>query len=408
MMDGADSARDPCRIARRVFALRRFVLFIVCRRILLFESANKPGPKAGRHDKTGSRRKSRKMKKPSKPLSCTGKTSLIKEQLIELYRYLIVTRLFDEKTVRLKRQAKLTGGVFTSLGQEATAVGTAYALEPQDFIAPLTRDIGACFVKGIEPKLIFLQYFGRRTAPSRATDVQFHFADIEKGFVGPISHLGDLIAVMAGVLIASRMRGENRVAVAYLGEGASSTGAFHEGVNFAAVQRLPLITVIENNGYAYSTPSAMQCAAASFVDKAKGYGIKGMKVDGNDIVACYETMNEACNYARKGGGSVLIEAETYRRKGHAEHDDQAYVPEGEIEWWATHNDPVVRFERYLKSKRILSAKKLETIRAEVADYLDKQADEAEKAPKPEGEDAAWEVFDNDLVKPAFRKKVLEK
>ena len=225
------------------------------------------------------------MKNPKKPLSCTDKTSLSNDRLVELYRYLKLTRMFDEKTVLLKKQSKLTGGVFTSLGQEATAVGTAYALEPQDFIAPLIRDIGACFVKGIEPREIFLQYFGRGTAPSRATDVQFHFADLEKGFVGPISHLGDMIPVMTGILLAAKMKGEKRVAVAYIGEGASSTGTFHEGVNFAAVKKLPLITVIENNGYAYSTPTVHQCAAESFVDKALGYGIKGMKVDGNDVVA---------------------------------------------------------------------------------------------------------------------------
>ncbi len=294
------------------------------------------------------------MKPPKKPLSCTDKTSLSDKQLVEMYRFLKLTRMFDEKTVRLKKQSKLTGGVFTSLGQEATAVGTAFALEPQDFIAPLIRDIGACFVKGIEPRTIFLQYFGRGTAPSRATDVQFHFADLEKGFVGPISHLGDMIPVMTGILLAARMRNENRVAAAYLGEGASSTGAFHEGVNFAAVKKLPLITIIENNGYAYSTPTNEQAACKQFVDKAIGYGIFGLQVDGNDVVACYETMKKAVSHARSGKGSVLIEAMTYRRKGHAEHDNQAYVPAGEIEWWAEHNDPVTRCERFLIDKGIFS------------------------------------------------------
>ncbi|MDQ3042829.1 MAG: thiamine pyrophosphate-dependent enzyme, partial [Acidobacteriota bacterium] len=192
------------------------------------------------------------LKKSTEPLSCTRETSLTKEQFLEMYRFVKMTRMFDEITVRLKRQAKLTGGVFTSLGQESTAVGTAFALSKQDFIAPLIRDIGAVFVKGILPRTIFAQYLGKANAPSRATDVQFHFADLEKGFVGPISHLGDMIPVMTGVLLASRMKKEDRVAVAYLGEGASSTGTFHEGVNFAAVQKLPLITLIENNGYAYS------------------------------------------------------------------------------------------------------------------------------------------------------------
>jgi pyruvate dehydrogenase E1 component alpha subunit/2-oxoisovalerate dehydrogenase E1 component alpha subunit len=325
-----------------------------------------------------------------------------------MYRFVKMTRMFDEKTVTLKRQAKLTGGVFTSLGQEATAVGTAFALEKQDFIAPLIRDIGAVFVKGILPRTIFAQYLGRANAPSRATDVQFHFADLEKGFVGPISHLGDMIPVMTGVLLAARMKKENRVAAAYIGEGASSTGAFHEGVNFAAVQRLPLITIIENNGYAYSTPTRHQCAAANFVDKAIGYGILGLSVDGNDVVACYETMKKAVGHARSGNGSVLIEAHTYRRKGHAEHDNQSYVPEGEIEFWAKNNDPIERFERFLIREKHAAQKDLDKTIVEITDYLQAELEIAESAPVPEPESAAYDVFDNRVVRPAFKRGILEK
>lgn len=347
------------------------------------------------------------LKKSNKPLSCTKKTSLKKEQFLELYRFVKMTRMFDEITVRLKRQSKLTGGVFTSLGQEATAVGTAFALERQDFIAPLIRDIGAVFVKGIRPREIFASYLGRANAPNRATDVQFHFADLEKGFVGPISHLGDMISVMTGVLLASRMKKENRVAVAYLGEGASSTGAFHEGINFAAVQKLPLITIIENNGYAYSTPTRNQCNAAQFVDKAIGYGILGLQCDGNDIVACYETMKAAVEHARSGKGSVLIEAMTYRRKGHAEHDNQSYVPAGEIDFWAQNNDPIDRYERFLTTEKIATEKDLQKTVAEVSEYLESELAIAEEAGFPTPESAAYDVFDNKIVKPAFKKKVLE-
>ena len=346
-----------------------------------------------------------KHKKPRKPLSCSTETDLTNEQKVEIYRYLLLTRLFDEKTVRLKKQSKLTGGVFTSLGQEATAVGTAFALQKQDFIAPLIRDIGACFVKGILPRTIFLQYFGRRTAPSRATDVQFHFADLENGMVGPISHLGDMIPVMAGILVASRQKGEDRVAVAYVGEGATSTGAFHEGVNFAGVKNLPLITVIENNGYAYSTPTAEQSACQHFVDKALGYGILGLNVDGNDAIACYEVMKKAADYARSGNGSVIIEAHTYRRKGHAEHDNQAYVPEGEIDSWAEHNDPIDRYERYLLEEEILDHSKIEEMRQSVIEFLDLEAEWAESEPPPEPEDAAMDVFDNTVTPPAYKKKL---
>lgn len=348
------------------------------------------------------------LKKSTEPLSCRSETSLTKKQLLEMYRFVKMTRMFDEKTVTLKRQAKLTGGVFTSLGQEATAVGTAYALEEQDFIAPLIRDIGACFVKGILPRTIFAQYLGKANAPSRATDVQFHFADLEKGFVGPISHLGDMIPVMTGVLLAARMKKENRVAVAYIGEGASSTGAFHEGVNFAAVQKLPLITIIENNGYAYSTPTRMQAACENFVDKAAGYGVLGLTVDGNDIVACFETMKQAVEHARGGRGSVLFEAHTYRRKGHAEHDNQSYVPDGEIEFWAENNDPIARYERFLVEEKYATQKILDETAKEIAEYLQAELDIADAAPAPDAETAAYNVYDNSVMPPAFKKKVLEK
>ncbi len=348
------------------------------------------------------------LKKSNELLSCTSETSLTKEQFLEMYRFVKMTRMFDEMTVRLKRQAKLTGGVFTSLGQEATAVGTAFALEEKDFIAPLIRDIGAVFVKGILPRTIFAQYLGKANAPSRATDVQFHFADLEKGFVGPISHLGDMIPVMTGVLLAARMKRENRVAVAYIGEGASSTGAFHEGVNFAAVQKLPLITIIENNGYAYSTPTRNQCAAANFVDKSISYGILGLSVDGNDVVACYETMKKAVEHARGRNGAVLIEAHTYRRKGHAEHDNQSYVPEGEIEFWAKNNDPIDRFERFLIERKHAAQKDLDKTIVEISSYLQAELEIAETAPLPEGVSAAYDVFDNRVVRPAFKRRILEK
>src|ERR1044071_4229049 len=171
-----------------------------------------------------------------KPLSCTAETTLKPEQHLELYRYLKLTRLVEERLVNLYRQTKVVGGVFRSLGQEATAVGTAYALQPEDFITPLIRDLGAVLVKGIRPREIFAQYMA-------------------KGFIGPISHLGDMIPVMTGVLLGGRMRGKNFVGVAYIGDGGMSTGAFHEGLNFAAVQRLPLIVVAEHNQFAYSTPT---------------------------------------------------------------------------------------------------------------------------------------------------------
>ena len=337
---------------------------------------------------------------------CTGETTLTNEQLLELYRWLQLTRLVEERLVNLYRQTKVVGGVFRSLGQEATAVGTAYALAPQDFISPLIRDLGAVLVKGIRPRDIFAQYMAKAWGPSEGRDLNIHFGDIRKGFIGPISHLGDMIPVMTGIVLGARMRKLDTVAVAYIGDGGMSTGAFHEGLNFAAVQKLPLVVVAEHNWYAYSTPTHKQTAVANLADKAAGYGIPGYVVDGNDVVACYEVMRRAAEFARGGGGAVLVEAKTYRRKGHAEHDDQRYIPAGELEHWEK-RDPLDRFQRHLLSKGVATQEKLDEITASVRREIEEDSAWAESSPMPDPEKAAYNVFDNSIVPPAFRPKVLE-
>jgi len=342
-----------------------------------------------------------------KPLSCTTETTLKTDQFLALYRYLKLTRLVEERLVNLYRQTKVVGGVFRSLGQEATAVGSAFALEPQDFITPLIRDLGAVLVKGIRPREIFAQYMAKAWGPSGGRDLNIHFGDMQKGFIGPISHLGDMIPVMTGILLAARMQKKRIVGIAYIGDGGMSTGAFHEGLNFAAVQRLPLIVIAEHNHYAYSTPTNQQTAVKDLAEKAAGYGISAHVVDGNDIVACFEVTRKAAEVARRGGGAVLIEAKTYRRKGHAEHDDQRYVPPGEIEWWEKNNDPVDRYERYLLEQGIARKEGLEGITAEVMREIEDDCAWAESSPMPEPEKAAYGVFDNDIVSPAFRPRVLE-
>ncbi len=341
------------------------------------------------------------------PLTCTSETTLKPEQMLELYRYLKLTRLVEERLVNLYRQTKVVGGVFRSLGQEATAVGTAYALEPGDFVTPLIRDLGAVLVKGIRPRDIFAQYMAKAWGPSGGRDLNIHFGDMEKGFIGPISHLGDMIPVMTGVLLGARMQKKPIVAVAYIGDGGMSTGAFHEGLNFAAVQKLPLIVVAEYNHYAYSTPTNLQTAVRDLAEKAAGYNIPASIVDGNDVVACYEVTKAAADYTRRGGGAVLIEAKTYRRKVHAEHDDQRYVPSGEIEWWEKHNDPIDRYEKFLLDRGAADKAKLEEITADVVREIDEDCTWAESSPMPEAERAAYGVFDNAIVPPAFRPEVLK-
>src|SRR3954469_1621147 len=364
--------------------------------------------KAGAHRASaGNSREGARAKDAAEQLTCTHDTTLKPEEMLELYRYLKLTRLVEERLVNLYRQTKVVGGVFRSLGQEATAVGTAYALEPQDFITPLIRDLGAVLVKGIGAREIFAQYMAKAWGPSGGRDLNIHFGDMAKGFIGPISHLGDMIPVMTGIVLAGRMQKKDIVGIAYIGDGGMSTGAFHEGLNFAAVQRLPLIVVAEHNHFAYSTPTSLQTAVRHLAEKAAGFGIPAHIVDGNDVIACYEVTKHATDYARSGHGAVLIEAKTYRRKGHAEHDDQRYIPEGEIEWWEKNNDPLDRYERYLLECNLATKEKLEEIDASVLREIDEDCAWAESSPMPEGEQAAYGVFENTVVPPAFRPKVLE-
>ena len=339
--------------------------------------------------------------------SCITGSSLSDVQMLELYRYLKLTRLVEERIVNLYRQTKVVGGVYRSLGQEATAVGSAYALRADDFITPIIRDLGAVFVKGIRPREIFAQYMAKAWGPSGGKDLNVHFGYMDKGFIGPISHLGDMIPVMTGILLGARMQKKDIVGLAYIGDGGASTGAFYEGMNFAAVQKLPLIVIAEYNHYAYSTPSSMQMAIRNLAERAAAFGIPGYIVDGNDVIACYEVTKHAVDYARKGNGAVLIEAKTYRRKGHAEHDDQRYVPDGEVEHWEKQNDPIDRFEKFLLDQKVATKKKLEEITADVMREIDEDSEWAESSPMPEAEGAAYGVFDNSIVPPAFRPKVLE-
>jgi pyruvate dehydrogenase E1 component alpha subunit/2-oxoisovalerate dehydrogenase E1 component alpha subunit len=197
---------------------------------------------------------------------------------------------------------------------------------------------------------------------------------------------------MAGIALSFKMRNEDRVVLVYIGDGATSTGAFHEGLNFAAVQRVPLVVIVENNGYAYSTPTGKQTAANSFMDKAVGYGIAGVQADGNDVLAVYDVTKAAVDRARAGGGPTLVELITYRRKGHAEHDNQSYVPDGEIEWWAANNDPISRFTTWLAEHDGVTPEELQAIDASVAAEIDAATDEAERSPMPEALDALVGIY----------------
>jgi TPP-dependent pyruvate/acetoin dehydrogenase alpha subunit len=317
-----------------------------------------------------------------------GSGSLSREQKLELYYYMRLTRSLEERLVNLYRQTKVVGGLFRSLGQEADAVGSAYALDRSkgDVLSPLIRNLGSMLVQGGRPNEIIKQYMAKGDSPTRGRELNIHYGDLVRGFIGQISHLGDMVPVMAGVTLSFKMRSQDRVGLVYVGDGATSTGAFHEGINFAAVQRCPLVVVVENNGYAYSTPLSKQTAAKQLVDKAIGYGIAGEQADGNDVIATYEVTKRAVDRARAGGGVTLIELITYRRKGHAEHDNQSYVPPGEIERWASENDPIDRYVKRLLGEGV-DQSELNAIDARVKEEIDIATDEAEASPMPDPTDA---------------------
>src|SRR3954470_7074304 len=304
-----------------------------------------------------------------------SREDLSREQLLDLYYWMRLTRTLEERLVALYRQTKVVGGLFRSLGQEADSVGSAYALERRDILSPLIRNLGSMLVKGATPVEILKQYMAKADSPTRGRELNIHFGDTERGFIGQISPLGDMVPVMAGVTLSFRMRGEDRVGLVYVGDGATSTGAFHEGINFAAVQRCPLVVIVENNHYAYSTPTAKQTAAKQFVDKAIGYGVAGDQADGNDVLAVYEATKPAVDRARRGGGVTLIELMTYRRKGHAEHDNQSYVPKGEIERWERENDPIDRYAARLTGEFRFSQADVSRVDARVRDEVDAATEE---------------------------------
>jgi pyruvate dehydrogenase E1 component alpha subunit/2-oxoisovalerate dehydrogenase E1 component alpha subunit len=306
---------------------------------------------------------------------------LARDDLLEIYYYLRLTRALETRLVNLYRQGKVVGGLYSSLGQEGESVASAYALEAGDVLSPLIRNLGSMLVKGARPADVLRQYMAKATSPTAGREMNIHFNDLTLGYLGQISHLGDMVPVMAGIALSFRMRGERRVGLVYVGDGATSTGTFHEGMNFAAVQRVPLVVIVEHNGYAYSTPTRRQAAVERLADKARAYGVPGITVDGNDVLAVYQVTREAVDRARTGGGVTLIEAVTYRRRGHAQHDDQRYQPTDEIARWEA-NDPVDRYVARLTDAGWAAAPELTAAERRAEAAIDRALEECEGDPLP--------------------------
>ncbi|OLD88882.1 MAG: pyruvate dehydrogenase [Gemmatimonadetes bacterium] len=333
--------------------------------------------------------------RPTAAVPPPGGAALSADQLLEIYYYLRLTRTLEERLVALYRQTKVIGGLFRSLGQEGESVATAYALERgrnKDILSPLIRNLGSLLVMGAQPIEILRQYMAKADSPTHGRELNVHFNDLEKGYLGQISHLGDMIPVMAGIALSFKLRGELRVGLVYIGDGGTSTGTFHEGLNLAAVQRLPLVVIGEYNHWAYSTPPEKQFAVKDLAEKAKGYGIASVTVDGNDVFAVYEATKFAVERARRGKGVHFIEVKTYRRKGHAEHDDQHYVPKDVLELWSKSNDPVDRYTQRVLAADLVSEADMKDIDDRVRVEVDQATDACVNEPLPEGETALPGVY----------------
>jgi len=321
---------------------------------------------------------------------------LNQRQCIEIYRWMLLNRKMEQALENLYKQGKVVGGVYFGLGQEACSCASAYALDNDDWLAPMIRNQGSLLVRGFEPRDMMMQYMAKAGSPTRGRDGTSHFGDIyERNVVSPISMLGDLIPVMAGVALGARLQGKSIAVMTYIGDGGQSTGVTYEGINFAAVQNLGLVLLVESNLWAYSTPSEMQYRVDDLAERAIGYGIPGVIVDGTDACQIYDAAREAVERAHDGGGPTLIEAKMMRMKGHAIHDAADYVPKPMFEYWRR-RDPITRFENYLVNvKKWLTANDHQKLVAEVESYLEKEREIAVNSPMPSPETAEGGVYCED-------------
>jgi TPP-dependent pyruvate/acetoin dehydrogenase alpha subunit len=329
---------------------------------------------------------------------------LKKEQCVELYRWMLLNRKMEAVLENLYKAGKVVGGVYFGLGQEACSCASAYALEKDDWFAPMIRNQGALLVRGFHARDVMMQYMAKADSPTKGKDGTSHYGDIvQRNMVSPISMLGDLIPVMAGVALGARMQGRELAVLTWIGDGGQSTGVTHEGLNFAAVQKLGLVLVVENNLWAYSTPTEMQFAVKDLANRAIGYGIPGVIVDGTDACQMYDATYEAVQRAHRGEGASLIEAKMMRMKGHAIHDGAAYVPNQLLDYWRK-RDPITRFEKYLLDKKWATAQELKRIGEDVEQEVETDREIAVASPMPNPEEAATGVYCENgchVIKPKY-------
>jgi TPP-dependent pyruvate/acetoin dehydrogenase alpha subunit len=313
---------------------------------------------------------------------------LTRADRVELLRTMLMMRGIEQRAMSLYRQGKVPGSFYDGFGQEAVSAGAAFAMAAEDRLCILHRDLAAHIVRGVEPERILAQYMGRATGITGGRDGNVHFGDKDRGCVGMVSMLPDMMLVATGMAMAFRLRGEARAALTFFGDGSTSRGDFHEALNWAAVQQLPVIFVLENNQYAYSTPLHRQFVVEP-VERARAYGMPGVRVDGNDVEAMFEAVGAARARAVEGGGPTLIEAVTMRMHGHAAHDDMRYVPPEQLAYWRE-RDPVELQERRLAA--LAPPVDVEALRTAVQAEIDAATEVALAAPMPDPATATDGVF----------------
>ncbi|HYM24341.1 MAG TPA: thiamine pyrophosphate-dependent dehydrogenase E1 component subunit alpha [Vicinamibacterales bacterium] len=319
------------------------------------------------------------------------KFKLSHEQLLEMFQWLKLIRAFDLRLSVLVKQGKVRSGVYTGIGQEAIIVGTCYGLRKEDYICPLHRDLGSFLMKGVEARTMMSQMFAKTTGLSKGRDSALHSGVPELGIFGNTSMLGANLPVAAGLALTFKMEKSDNVVIAYFGEGASNVGDFHEALNFAGVQQLPVVFICENNQYAYSVPIEKSMAIDDVADRAHGYGFDGVAINGNDVLAVYQATQGALARARAGDGPTLIECKTYRWHGHSEHDKAFYRTDEELAMWKS-RDPIPTFTTYLQTQHILDDERIKAIDTQVERTIDEAVEFAMNAPDPNPGEAVTDLY----------------
>src|SRR3990167_979642 len=317
-----------------------------------------------------------------------------KEQKIEILRFMKLTRSIDDRIEqKLYRQGKIVGGVYVGRGQEAISVCTAMHMKKGDVASPTHRDMGIFLVRGVPPRRVIAQYMGRRNGLARGRDGNLHMGYMNIGLISPISHLGFNAPVISGVTLAMKQKGLKNVGFCMNGEGATSRGDWHEGINFCSIHKLPAIFIINNNQFSYSTPTSLSYNAEKLSDRAVGYGIPGETIDGNDVYQMFDSVGRAVKRARDGKGPTIIECITFRMTGHSAHDDSGYVPGKHFEDWKK-KDPIERWVKTLKAEKLITDAILKKMDSEINEEIIAAADWGEAQALPEPEECLEDVYYN--------------